>query len=81
MKALIYGETDKTIKPPQRFAHAFKKLPGAPEPVALADLPHKHCVWPIGEDPILFCGCATTTGRYCPTHERMSGVRLPAVTL
>jgi hypothetical protein len=77
LKALIFGQTDKTIKPARRFEAAFQALPGAPAPVALAD--NTGCKWPIGDEPILFCGCATETGRYCPTHERMSGTRLPPI--
>lgn len=81
VKPLKFGNptSDVAIKPDpiRRYAKAFKPLPGAPEPVALEH--NKGCRWPIGDDPILFCGCETETGRYCPTHERMSGVRLPAV--
>lgn len=69
----------KKVQPPKPMRHdpAFDPLPGAPAPVSLADLPKDACKWPIGDDPILFCGCASETGRYCPTHESKSGVRLP----
>jgi len=65
--------------PVRRFEAAFQPLPGAPDPVSLADLPRNCCKWPVGENPTRFCGCETTTGRYCPTHERMSGKRLPPI--
>lgn len=61
-----------------RYDHAFKPLAGS-TPVTLAALDKGMCKWPIGENPTLFCGLDSTTGRYCPDHERMSGVRLPAI--
>jgi hypothetical protein len=83
IKAMKFGkpQSDVAIKPDpvNRYERAFRPLPGAPAPVALADVLPRHCVWPIGEDPILFCGCATETGRYCPAHEKMSGIRLAAL--
>lgn len=63
-------------EPMARYAAAFAPLPGS-TPVALAD--NKGCKWPVGEDPFVFCGLPSVTGRYCPDHERMSGTRLPPV--
>ena len=64
--------------PPKRFAKAFRPLPGS-TPVPLADLERNCCKWPVAEQPTLFCGMESTTGRYCAVHERMSGVRLEAL--
>jgi hypothetical protein len=62
--------------PLDKYAAAFQPLPGAPAPLPLIDLPRDGCKWPVAEQPTLFCGCASDTGRYCEEHERMSGVRL-----
>lgn len=82
-KSLKFGKAaheteDMPMKaePMARYAAAFTPLPGS-TPVSLAD--NRGCKWPVGEDPFLFCGLMTETGRYCPTHEQMSGIRLPAV--
>ena len=34
------------------------------------------CRWPIGENPTLFCGCATEK-TYCPAHFKMAYRPLP----
>lgn len=56
--------------PPPRAA-AFMALPGT-TPKSLIDLAARgECRWPIGENPTLFCGCATD-GVYCTTHAAMA---------
>lgn len=53
------------------FGGAWHSLPGT-TPVALVDLDHGMCKWPIGEGrPYLFCGAAAA-GPYCPHHTDMS---------
>lgn len=72
------------IAKPEPLPHdpAFDPLPGTtPKTLTeLAAIRHDgsspQCHWPIGDSPILFCGCATRRGRYCPTHEKMSGKRV-----
>jgi len=64
--------------PPKRFAKAFRPLPGS-TPVPLVDLERNCCKWPVGENPTVFCGEKSATGRYCSHHERMSGIRLAAL--
>lgn len=50
---------------------AWQPLPGT-TPVALVDLDHGACKWPIGkESPYRFCN-APTDGPYCPHHADMS---------
>jgi GcrA cell cycle regulator len=56
--------------PPPRAA-AFVALPGT-TPKSLTDLAVRgECRWPIGENPTLFCGCATD-GVYCTAHAAMA---------
>lgn len=51
---------------------AWRALPGT-SPVPLVDLERGMCRWPIGDKPVLFCGCATKDeATYCPTHHVMS---------
>ena len=57
---------------------AWKPLPGFPPPKPLAALGDigrvdrvGDCRWPLGENPTLFCGCATHA-IYCPVHTQMS---------
>lgn len=54
-------------------AEAWFPLEGS-TPVALADLERGQCKWPIGDNPILFCGCAAE-GIYCPTHTALAHPR------
>lgn len=57
---------------------AWLPLPGT-TPVALEHLEPHRCKWPIGDHPILFCGCAARAGSpYCDTHAEMSAGRAPA---
>ena len=49
---------------------AWLALPGT-EPKALTDLGANECRWPIGENPTLFCGCATEK-LYCPAHAAIA---------
>lgn len=52
--------------------HAWKPLEGV-EPVSLIDLEAGQCKWPVTEDsPFLFCGAASTHGRYCHHHHLWS---------
>lgn len=48
---------------------AWQPLPNS-TPVRIED--HKEgCRWPIGEKPVMFCGCPTTgKAVYCPDHKR-----------
>ena len=61
---------------------AFDPLPGT-TPVALFDLRHDHCRWPVGQSPVrvdgsdyqleTYCGCQAIEGRpYCPAHAATS---------
>jgi hypothetical protein len=66
--------------PIARVVHesAWLPLPGT-APVALEHLEPHRCKWPIGDHPILFCGCAARAGSpYCDTHAEMSAGRAPA---
>lgn len=59
-------------------AKAFQPLSGAPAPKRLWELERHECHWPVGEDPAVFCGCATDdSGRYCARHTKMSGKQVP----
>lgn len=73
---------DKVDPLPER-AEAWAALPGT-TPVAMADLGEMgrpaaggfparvgQCRWPIGESPMLFCGCEATS-QYCVTHAAMA---------
>lgn len=43
------------------------------EPVALLDLEHRHCRWPIEQDgATMFCGADKHTGAYCEAHARIA---------
>jgi hypothetical protein len=79
LKPLIFGDdVQAERKPPNHFEKAFQPLPGS-TPVPLAELDRSQCKWPVGDNPTLFCALPSHTGRYCPTHERRSGKRLPAM--
>jgi GcrA cell cycle regulator len=54
---------------------AWLALPGT-EPKSLTDLGAHECRWPIGENPTLFCGCATEK-LYCAAHDAMAYRPLP----
>lgn len=42
-------------------------------PVALLDLEHRHCRWPIDRDgTTMFCGANKHTGSYCEAHARLA---------
>lgn len=49
---------------------AWLALPGT-EPKTLTDLDVNQCRWPIGENPTLFCGCATEK-TYCDAHAKVA---------
>ena len=40
--------------------------------ISLSELTAKDCRWPIGENPILFCGARKVAGSYCQRHHAMS---------
>ncbi len=43
------------------------------EPVALLDLQHHHCRWPVDVDGMtMFCGADKHTGAYCEGHARIA---------
>jgi GcrA cell cycle regulator len=50
---------------------AWTVLADAPPPKTLTDLGAHECRWPIGENPTLFCGCATEK-TYCPAHAKVA---------
>lgn len=49
---------------------AWLALPGT-EPKTLTDIGADECRWPIGENPTMFCGCATEK-LYCPAHAAIA---------
>gem|GEM_PF-5096631 len=61
------GETFRFDK-----SKAYAALPGI-EPIDLMDLSIDTCRWPIGENPVRYCGCHTDDGRsFCKTHRKMA---------
>lgn len=56
---------------------AWLALPGT-VPKALTDLGVNECRWPIGENPTLFCGCATEK-LYCAAHAAIAYRPFPKV--
>ena len=56
---------------------AWLALPGT-EPKTLTDLGVGECRWPIGENPTLFCGCATEK-TYCAAHAAIAYRPFPKV--
>lgn len=81
--------SDVPLLPADVDATAFQPLPGAPTPKSLNDvavLRHDgtstECHWPVGDGPILFCGCATDgASRYCAVHKKRSGKMVPRLVL
>lgn len=65
--------------PIARYASAFRPLKNAPAPLPLLALEEGQCKWPVGEHPFVFCGEATTDGRYCAVHGQRSGTWLEAL--
>lgn len=49
---------------------AWNALEGT-TPKSLAELGPGECHWPIGENPTLFCGCATEK-TYCDAHAKIA---------
>jgi hypothetical protein len=74
--AYVLGKPKR--EPIDRYAAAFQPIPGS-TPVTLTDLGKGQCKWPVGENPTVFCGEKSETGRYCEHHERMSGIGLAAL--
>lgn len=78
LPALPINRPDIVVDAKALKAEAFVPLPDAPAPIQMIDLgdmgrvgrPGK-CRWPIGENPTLFCGCATESA-YCTTHHAMA---------
>jgi hypothetical protein len=60
----------------RKYDYAFQPLPGS-MPKRLEDLNAHDCKWPVGEQPTTHCALHAPDGRYCETHTKMSGVRLP----
>lgn len=57
---------------------AWDKLPDAPEPVELWQVPKNGCTWPLwrdGDNPRMFCGCEKNDRilPYCDAHIAMAG--------
>lgn len=49
---------------------AWKPLPGSKPVTLLERMPHR-CAWPVGENPIVFCGLLVDgKGSWCPKHRR-----------
>lgn len=63
-----------TPKPPSghRFMRAFDPLPGQP-PLALVEHREGLCRWPVGEEPIGYCGAEVHAegANYCPHHQQL----------
>lgn len=73
--------------PPRHRERSAEPLPGT-TPKHLADIViGRDCRWPVGDGVTTMCGCpvdptdvdARGKGRYCPTHARMSGIRLAPI--
>lgn len=65
--------TSTVAEPILTFGPAWRALPGT-KPVPLLKLKTGQCKWPIGDRPILFCGCPVETeGKpYCSAHHERS---------